>query len=93
MKNPQAQRPLFSHHVTGDLEYETSNGKESTVDATITAAMTPAVPPKQYSDAIESALENRSAAPKSGNKKKNGSRERNKYKSAEEMHFFDDEMY
>jgi hypothetical protein len=55
--------------------------------------MTPVVPPKQYSDAIESALENRSAAPKSGNKKKNGSRERNKYKSAEEMHFFDDEMY
>ena len=93
MKNPQAQRPLFSHHVTGDLEYESSNGEESTVDATITAAMTPVVPPKQYSDAIESALENRSAAPKSGNKKKNGSRERNKYKSAEEMHFFDDEMY
>jgi len=88
MKNPQAQRPLFSHHVTGDLEYESSSGNEYTADATIPAVA--ATTPINYSDAIESALENRSAAPKSG-KKKNGSR--NKYKSHEEMRFFDDEMY
>ena len=72
MKNPQVHWPLYSHHVTGDLEYESSSDKES---------------------AIESALEKRSVAPKSGNKRKNGNRERNKYKSHEEMLFFDDKMY
>ena len=64
MKNPQVHWPLYSHHVAGDLEYESSSDKES---------------------AIESALEKRSVAPKSGNKRKNGNRERTKYKSHEEM--------
>ena len=82
-----------AHTVRAEKVYEEPASTLAFVFSSRYAAIWNARSSSDKESAIESALEKRSVAPKSGNKRKNGNRERNKYKSHEEMLFFDDKMY
>jgi len=82
MKNPEIARHQYSHHVQGDLE--------SSDDPSSSSSSSSSVINNVVTNAIEDALEQRSSA--ASGKREKRDKNKNRYKSNEEMSFFNDEF-